>query len=126
MGMTVDARAYNIEEMKSTFEKVYDENAEALEGKMRPSEFLDIIMPKLGTVFHDKLIVVWNDYAEDYNGALNLIVALDEYYGEDLMDTYRLKRTVDINSYGDRVTSYEAEKWGIPNWPENEEEDWDY
>lgn len=131
MGTYVDVYAFEIEKLKNRLEKHYDDKAELVEGKMRPSEFLDIVMPEYGTIVGDYFIIVSNEHSEEFNAWFGFDQLLGRYYGKDPESTYRglfdlhyldgLDK-VTIDSYGPEWK--DEDEWaelGIPNMPE----EWD-
>lgn len=66
-----------------------------------PEFFIENILPKFGVVSNDKFITLWNEYYEEYNSGLELMHAVDLYFG--IEDTY-----LEGYGYGKHANAYEV------------------
>lgn len=132
MGVNIGAEVYEIDKLKSALEAHYDKNIEHVKDKMRPAELLDILMPKFGLVKNGLFILVYNEYWEDFTPVWNFRRSIEKYYGpkpdakhedDNLFDFFSLKNIgeTDVNGGVERIGKEEADEWGIPNWPEDED-----
>lgn len=136
MGTYVDGYVYEIDKLKSVMEKKYNDNLELVEGKIRPSELLDIVMPEFGLVVDNHFFLLSNEHAEDFNAHFGLIDLLEKYYGPDpnssyrgLFDLFDIEKEAGkkhVDGYG---PDYGAEEWiekGLVGYPEEDDVESDY
>ena len=83
MSVSIDIHEYN-------YNHLYRIIAELVEGKVPEGrsvkEFFERVLPQFGKRYGDYFIVLWNEVYEEYNAGVELMHAVDLYFG--LEDTY--------------------------------------
>lgn len=86
MGMSVDIHAYDVEKLKAADDKGFT----AKEDQLKPSAFLEKLMPVAGAVYNGVFVMQSCDYWEDYNPWSNMLQVFERYYqssnGYDVFD----------------------------------------
>lgn len=77
MGISIDNHIYDLSELREYTEENCGTTGLA---------FLELAMPKFGTVVGDQFITLWNEYYEEYNSAREFLYFMEKMTGHEDYD----------------------------------------
>lgn len=80
MGCSINLHVYPVASLLKDIEEFVEESGGRREGALPPREFFSKVADQFGEVADGKFYVVWNEYYEDYNPAINFLKIIQEYY----------------------------------------------
>jgi hypothetical protein len=86
MGVSISVHEFDYDSLCNQFSEWVSDHGGFPEGRSL-AEFEDKILPAFGTRYGDKFLMLWNEYYEDYNAAIEFLIACSKYIGHDEEDT---------------------------------------
>lgn len=80
MSYSIEGRAFKLDDLKQHLDAEFSKAGTKFQGKMPPSEFLAKTMEKFGKVIGEHLVIIDNEYWEEFNPLPNYVDLFRRYY----------------------------------------------